>query len=191
MISLIRGEVAAAAVDHVVVDCAGVGYHLNVSAQTSAVIPKLGAEIALHAHLIARDDSMTLYGFAAEGERELFVALLGVSSVGPKVALAVVGSAPPENLRAAIAAGDVARLQAVPGVGKRTAERICLDLRDQLGSGPIADGTAGGESPRALARDGLLALGVDERSVDGLLDAAEGETVEDLIQSSLKKWRRT
>jgi Holliday junction DNA helicase RuvA len=102
------------------------------------------------------------------------------------VALAVVGSAAPQVLRSAIAGGDVARLQAVPGVGKRTAERICVDLREQIGDA-IAVGDVGApESPRALARDGLLGLGVEERLVDGLLDEAKGETVEELIQSALK-----
>lgn len=186
MISRIRGELVDVGLDHAVVDCGGVGYLLHVSAQTSAKLPTLGSDVYLHAHLISRDDSMNLYGFSDADERSLFQALLGVSSVGPKVALAVVGSAAPGALRAAIAGGDVARLQAVPGVGKRTAERICVDLREQIGDFVVASGDTTGESPRALARDGLLGLGVEERLVDGLLDEATGDTVEELIQSALK-----
>ena len=186
MISRIRGQLVDAGLDHAVVDCGGVGYHLQVSAQTSAALPALGNEISLHAHLISRDDSMNLYGFSDADERALFQSLLGVSSVGPKVALAVVGSAPAAILRSAIAGGDVARLQAVPGVGKRTAERICLDLREQLSASSILMDETVPDSPRALARDGLLGLGVEERLVDGLLDEAHGETVEALIQSALK-----
>ncbi len=186
MISRIRGELIEVGLDHAIVDCAGVGYHLNLSAQSTASLPAIGSEVRLHAHLISRDDSMSLYGFADADERSLFQALLGVSSVGPKVALAVVGSAPSPALRAAIAGGDVARLQAVPGVGKRTAERICVDLREQIGEGIALAPDAASDSPRALARDGLLGLGVEERLVDGLLDEAQGETVEELIQAALK-----
>jgi len=186
VISRIRGELVDVGLDHAVVDCGGVGYLLHVSAQTSSSLPPLGSELSLHAHLISRDDSMNLYGFADADERSLFQSLLGVSSVGPKVALAVVGSAPAMTLRSAIASGDAARLQAVPGVGKRTAERICLDLREQLAGSSVLAGDTGSESPRALARDGLLGLGVEERLVDGLLDEASGETVEELIQSALK-----
>jgi Holliday junction DNA helicase RuvA len=129
---------------------------------------------------------MNLYGFSDIDEKALFQSLLGVSSVGPKVALAVIGSAPSAILRSAIAQGDVARLQAVPGVGKRTAERICLDLREQIGGAIASSDGQAQESPRGVARDALLGLGVEERSVDALLDEAEGETVEELIQSALK-----
>ena len=186
MISRIRGELVDVGLDHAVVDCGGVGYLLFISAQTSSSLPKVGSSVALHTHLISRDDSMNLYGFADLDERSLFQSLLGVSSVGPKVALAVVGSAAPGALRAAIAGGDVARLQAVPGVGKRTAERICVDLRELVGDFVTATDGGGAESARSLARDGLIGLGVEERLVDGLLDEAEGESVEELIQSALK-----
>ena len=185
MIARVRGVVAVAAPDHVVVDCGGVGYLLAVSSQTAAAIPAVGQEVALHSHLAVRDDSMNLYGFATEDERSLFLLLLGVSSVGPKLALAVVGSAEPGPLRQAIASGDAARLQSIPGVGKRTAERICVDLRDAVGL--VEPGTVSlDDSPRSLAREGLIALGIDERSVDGLLDRAQGDTAEDLIQSALR-----
>ncbi|MCX6387421.1 MAG: Holliday junction branch migration protein RuvA [Solirubrobacterales bacterium] len=189
MIARIRGNLVGTGLDHALVDCAGVGYLLTVSAQTASKLPTVGQDVVLHAHMVVRDDSMSLYGFADEDERSLFQMLLGVSSVGPKLAIAVVGSAEPGHLRAAIAGGDAARLQAIPGVGKRTAERICLDLRDAVGGAAGLGGTGAEESPRALARDGLLALGVEERSVDGLLDRSEGDTVEELIQSALRASR--
>ena len=186
MIARIRGTLVGSGLDHVLVDCAGVGYLLTVSAQTFGRLPAEGQEVVLHAHMVVRDDAMSLYGFADEDERQLFQQLLGVSSVGPKLAIAVVGSAEPRHLRSSIASGDAARLQAIQGVGKRTAERICLDLREVVGGSAVVDSGAGEESARALARDGLLALGIEDRSVDALLDRAEGETVEQLIQSALK-----
>src|SRR6202035_1510826 len=97
-------------------------------------VPAVGHDVVLHAHLVVRDDALALYGFATEEERELFLMLLGVQSVGPKVALAVLSGGPPRELLGALAAGDSARLQAVPGVGKRTAERIIVELREKVGA---------------------------------------------------------
>lgn len=188
MIAIVSGTVAVRRPSSVVVDCGGVGYVLSVSSETLAAVPGVGQDVLLHSHLVVRDDSMQLYGFATEEERELFLLLLSVPSVGPKVALAVLGSAPVASLMSGIAAGDAARLQSVPGIGKRTAERICLDLRDAAGASVLATAVPGEvEGTRETARAGLIGLGLDEREVDGLLDAAEGETAEALIQSALRQ----
>ncbi len=192
MIALVRGAVAARRPDHVVVECQGVGYRLAVSAETLRHVPAAGGEVALHAHLVVRDDALALYGFATEEERELFLLLLGVQSVGPKVALAVLSGGPPRELLAAVAAGDTARLQAVPGVGKRTAERIVVELREKAGAG-IGEGdivVARTDDPRRLARDGLVGLGFTVPEADALLDGAEGESPEDLIAGALREARR-
>ena len=133
MIALISGVVAVRRSDHVVVDCGGVGYRLAVSTQTLRQVPTVGGQVALHTHLVVRDDALALYGFASEDERDLFLMLLGVQSVGPKVALAVLSGGPPRQLLATLAAGDAARLQSVPGIGKRTAERIIVELREKVG----------------------------------------------------------
>ena len=133
MIALLSGEVAVRRPDHVVVSCGGVGYRLSVSAETLRHVPKMGEPIVLHTHLIVRDDALLLYGFATEEERDLFLLLIGVQSVGPKMALAVLSGGPPRELLGAVAAGDTARLQAVPGIGKRTAERIVVELREKVG----------------------------------------------------------
>ena len=117
---------------------AGVGYRLAVSAQTLSTVPAAGEEALLHTHLVMRDDGMHLYGFATEDERELFLMLIGVQSVGPKVALAVLSGGTPRELLNAIAAGDTARFQAVPGIGKRTAERIIVELREKV-AGKVTD----------------------------------------------------
>jgi Holliday junction DNA helicase RuvA len=193
VIALVRGEVAVRRPDHVVVDVQGVGYRLSVSAETLGKVPAVGKDVTLHAQTILRDDAIHLYGFATEEERDLFLLLLGVQSVGPKVALGVLSGAPPRELVLALAAGDTARFQAVPGIGKRTAERIVVELREKVTPEPLhGDITVsrGSGGPRGEARDGLLDLGFAPQEVESLLDAAEGETVEQLIQSALRLARR-
>jgi holliday junction DNA helicase RuvA len=190
MIALVAGEVAVRRPDHVVVETAGgVGYRLAVSSETLRHVPAVGRPVSLHAHLVVRDDALALYGFATEEERDLFLALIGVQSVGPKVALAVLSGGTPRDLVAALAAGDVARLQAVPGIGKRTAERIVVELREKVGveaevHAPIT--VTRGDDPRHVARDGLLELGFAPAEAAALLDAAEGATAEELLASALR-----
>jgi len=178
--------------DHVVVDCGGVGYRLAVSAETLRHVPAVGNQVTLHSHLVVRDDALALYGFASEEERELFLMLLGVQSVGPKVALAVLSGGPPRELVAALATGDTARFQAVPGIGKRTAERIVVELREKVGAAqaPPPIRISRNDDPRGLARAGLLELGYTPQEADGLLDGVEGERAEDLIAAALRTARR-
>ncbi len=196
MIALVSGTVAVRRGDHVVVDCGGVGYRLSVSAETLRHVPAVGKQVLLHSHMVVRDDALQLYGFATEEERELFLMLIAVQSVGPKVALAVLSGGPPRELLKALAAGDTARLQAAPGVGKRTAERIIVELREKVGAtapvpASISIGGAGAtDDPHILARDGLLGLGYTPVEVDELLDGAEGERPEDLIAHALRMARR-
>ncbi len=192
MIALVSGAVAVRRSDHVVVDCGGVGYRLAVSAETLRQVPGVGKHVVLHAHLVVRDDALALYGFATEEERELFLMLLGVQSVGPKVALAVLSGGPPRALLAAVAAGDAARLQAVPGVGKRTAERIIVELRERVGASlpEQAITVMRTDDPRTIAREGLLGLGYAAAEVDELLNGAAGESAEELIAHALRSARR-
>jgi holliday junction DNA helicase RuvA len=192
MIALISGTVAVRRSDHVVIDCGGVGYRLAVSTQTLRQVPAAGNEVLLHTHLVVRDDALSLYGFASEEERELFLMLLGVQSVGPKVALAVLSGGPPRDLLAALAAGDAGRFQAVPGIGKRTAERIIVELREKVGV-PLPEHAISvrrSEDPHALAREALLGLGYTALEADELLDGAEGEQAEELIAQALRMARR-
>jgi Holliday junction DNA helicase RuvA len=192
VIALLTGEVAVRRPDHVVLSCAGVGYRLAVSTETLRQVPAAGKAATLHTHLIVRDDALLLYGFASEAERELFLLLIGVQSVGPKVALAVLSGGSPRELLGAVAAGDTARLQAVPGIGKRTAERIVVELREKVGAAPDDDPivVARGDDPRRLARDGLVGLGFSHGEAEQLLDGAPGDTAEDLIAHALKEARR-
>ena len=194
MIALVRGEVATRRSDHVVVLCGGVGYRMAVSNETLRHVPPVGEQTTLHTHLVVRDDALLLHGFHSEQERELFLMLVSVQAVGPKVALAVLSSGPPRELLASIAAADSARFQAVPGIGKRTAERIIVELREKVapdielaaGGGAVSPGS----SPRALAQDGLLALGYSALESDELLRNLTGETPEELIAQALRTARR-
>ena len=190
MIASVRGEVLVRRPDHVVIGAAGVGYRLAVSAETLKSVPAAGSEAILHAHLVVRDDSLSLYGFGSEEERDLFLELISVSGVGPKVAIAVLSGAAPRELLRAIARGDAKRFQAVPGIGKRTAERIIVELRERiaesLGEAALA-GADGEEEPRSLAREGLVNLGYSPAEAEQLLSGAEGDSAEDLIGAALRK----
>lgn len=196
MIALLRGEVAVRRADHVVVLACGVGYRLAVSAETLRRVPAVGRTVTLHSHLVVRDDALALYGFATEQERGLFLALIGVQSVGPKVALAVLSGGSPRELLTAVASGDVARLQAVPGIGKRTAERIVVELREKVdatfaalpGEEIVITRT---DDPRRLARDGLVELGFTIVAADELLRDLPDDTPEALIAAALRESRRT
>jgi Holliday junction DNA helicase RuvA len=196
MIALVSGRVAVRRPDHVVVDCHGVGYRLAVSSETLRQVPAAGQDVVLHTHLVVRDDALSLYGFATEEERDLFLMLLGVQTVGPKVALAVLSTATPRRLMAAVASGEAARLRA-PGVGKRTAERIIVELRDKVDAVTFPDEDASevtvtrGEGPEAVAREALEGLGYSAPEIDGLLGGidAGGASAEELVAAALRSAR--
>jgi len=192
VIALLSGEVVVRRGDHVVLSCGGVGYRLAVSAETLRHVPAVGRPATLHTHLIVRDDALQLYGFATEEERDLFLLLIGVQSVGPKVALAVLSGGPPRELLGAVAAGDTARLQAVPGIGKRTAERIVVELREKVGPIAVEDPIVvrrRADDPLVLAREGLVGLGFTAQEADRLLDGAAGDSPEALIAEALRAAR--
>jgi Holliday junction DNA helicase RuvA len=202
MISLLRGEVAVRRTDHVVILCESVGYRAAISSETLRHVPPVGEQVMLHAHLIVRDDALALYGFHSEQERDLFLMLLSVQAVGPKVALAVLSGGAPRELIAAIAAGDAARFQAVPGIGKRTAERIIVELREKVLVTSDSDDAAGaivatrgepraGLGQRALARAGLIELGYAPAEAEALLGDAQADSAEDLIAHALRVARST
>jgi Holliday junction DNA helicase RuvA len=188
VIAAVRGDVIARRGDHVVVDAAGVGYRLAVSSETLRTVPAVGESVTLHAHLIARDDSLALYGFATEDERELFLALISVSGVGPKVAMAALSGGSTGELLRAIAAGDAKRFQAGPGIGKRTAERIIVELRERV-AGELEEGEAA-VSPesgaREEAREGLVGLGYTLLEAERLLAGVTGDSAEELIAAALR-----
>ncbi len=192
MIAAVSGEVISRRPDHVVVDAGGVGYRLAVSTETLRSVPAVGRRVSLHAHLIARDDSLALYGFATEEERDLFLSLISVSGVGPKVGLAALSGGTVSELLRAIATGDAKRFQAVPGIGKRTAERIIVELRERVAEAleiEAVESATAAAGPRGEAREGLIGLGYTPQEAERLLDAASGESAEELVASALRGGR--
>jgi Holliday junction DNA helicase RuvA len=193
VIASVRGEVLSRMGGEVVIEAAGVGYKLAVSSETLSAVPAAGEQARLFTHLVLRDDGINLYGFSTQAERELFLMLIGVQSVGPKVALAVLSGGTPRELLNAIASGDTGRFQAVPGIGKRTAERIIVELREKV-AGKVSDEIVvrhtPTDDPRTLAREGLLGLGFNASEIEALLDQASGDTPEALIAHALKVSRR-
>jgi Holliday junction DNA helicase RuvA len=190
MIAAVRGEVLVRRPDHVVIDAHGVGYRLAVSSETLKAVPAAGSETFLHAELIAREDSLALYGFATEDERELFRLLISVSGVGPKVAIATLSGGSSRELLRAIAAGDTKRFTAVPGIGKRTAERIVVELRDKVaGALEVSSAIVAAEEgdARSLAREGLVNLGYQPLEAEQLLEGLEGDDAEALLAGALRK----
>ena len=176
-----------------VIEVGGVGLLVRVSATTGAALPATGGETSLLTVLVVREESLDLYGFATAGERLLFEAFTGVSGVGPRLALAICGLDAPDELRLALARGDSARLQAASGVGKRTAERVVLELRDRLGSlnGAGAPAVGGGADFYLSARDGLVALGFRPEEADAALaEAPAGLDAEGLVRHALARLRR-
>jgi holliday junction DNA helicase RuvA len=158
MIARLRGKPVASTPEGLVLDVCGVGY--LVAATPSAVRRADAAdEVTVETYLHVREDALQLYGFAERAERELFVQLLTVNGIGPKVALAIVSGSPPAELRRAIALEDVARFQAIPGIGKKTAERIVLELKERIGVQEDVAVLQAGHRPDLVARDALVELG--------------------------------
>jgi Holliday junction DNA helicase RuvA len=157
MIARLRGRAVARTPEGLVLDVGGVGYLVHA---TPSAMRQEGDEITVHTYLHVREDALQLYGFAELAERELFVQLLSVNGVGPKVALAVVSGSRASDLRRAIVLEDTARFQAIPGIGKKTAERIVLELKERLGN-PAEAGfpSQAGTAPDLVARDALVELG--------------------------------
>ena len=171
MIASVRGEVLEVALDHAVIEAAGVGYKVMASPSTLATLRR-GTEARLVTAMIVREDSQTLYGFADNEARDLFLTLLGVSGVGPKIALATLAVYDATALRRALGDGDVAALTRVPGIGNRGAERVVLELRDKIGSLPGAGGTvaAVGHAVRSPVVEALVGLGFALKQAEDACD---------------------
>jgi holliday junction DNA helicase RuvA len=191
MISRIQGVLTEKNPPQVVVVAHGVGYEIDVPMSTFYHLPRTGENVELLTHLVVREDAHLLYGFLTAGERTAFRQLLKVSGVGPKVALAVLSGLSVDDLAVAIASQDAARLTKVPGIGKKTAERLVLELRDKL-----APGTAGGRAQASPARgdvvNALLALGYNDREAQAAVKELPAElALADAIRQALKHLART
>ena len=185
MIAFLEGTLVERAGDRVIVADGGIGYEVMVPASTLAVLPAVGRRVRLLTHLQVRDDGMLLYGFATASERDLFLMLLSVNGVGPKVALAILSVLSADALRRAILEGDADTITIVPGVGKKVAGRVVLDLKDRLGG--VVELPAAG--PMAEVREALLGLGLSSQEVRDALAGLDGggESVEELLRRALQR----
>ncbi len=184
MIARLRGTLVARTVDGLVLDVNGVGYLVQA---TPSAAGKGGEEVTVETYLHVREDAMQLYGFADAAERELFVQLLGVNGVGPKVALAIVSGSPAAELRRAIVLEDTARFQAIPGIGKKTAERIVLELKEKIGEAPVSLSAVAGTQPHLVARDALVELGYSVGEAEIALARTDPEAPpEERVREALK-----
>jgi len=186
MISRLRGTAVARNGERIVFDVGGVGYALAVT-PTALRLAESGGEVSLDTYLHVREDTLQLYGFGEPAERELFEHLLAVSGVGPKVALAIVSGSPAAELRRAIVLEDTARFQAIPGIGKKTAERIVLELKEKIGEAPVPISAVAGTQPHLVARDALVELGYSVGEAEIALARTDPEAPpEERVREALK-----
>jgi Holliday junction DNA helicase RuvA len=197
MIGRLRGTVLERAPGRLLLDVAGVGYELRIPLSTFYALERAEQPVSVHVHTRLRDDALELFGFASEGERELFLRLVGISGVGPRTALGILSGIGPDELREAVWRQDRARLVKIPGVGKKTAERLLLELRDALGLGAAdapptngcparipAAGTVAGDATSALTNLGY-APAVAGRAVERALGELPGGRLEDVLRRAL------
>lgn len=192
MIARLKGTLIEKAPSAVIIDAGGVGYEVFIPLSTFYDLPAPGAPTTLHIHTRLREDSLRLFGFYSQQEKQIFEVLIGINKVGPKLALAILSGLPFEELWAAVSANDVARLSSIPGVGKKTAERLALELRDKLAP---PEGHPGGTAPtssnptRDDALSALVNLGYKkpdaEKALDRLGDNGTADSIEALIRDSL------
>ena len=195
MISHIDGILAEKNADSVVVDCGGVGFELSVSSSTLAGCPAAGKPIKLYSYLAVREDAMELFGFISKEEKKMFLRLIGVSGIGPKTALGVLGALSVHDLSVALVTGDAAALARAPGIGKKTAQRLVLELKDKVEN---ADLTSAGsrsafvpaaQSAEAEAIEALIALGYPSAEAASAVSAVAGqaEKTNDLVFLALRR----
>jgi Holliday junction DNA helicase RuvA len=181
MIARLRGKRAGLSASGLVLDVNGVGYLVQA---TPAVLRQGGEELTVETYMVVREDALQLYGFGSAEERDMFVHLLSVNGVGPKVALAIVSASTPSELRRAIALEDTARFEAIPGIGKKTAQRVVLELKEKLGtfvdsSEPVAD---------LMAREALVELGWSLMDAErALADVDPDLSIEEQVRAALRK----
>ena len=207
MIARLFGRVADKHPNRLVIDVSGVGYDVHVPLSTFYVAAEIGGEMALSIHTHVREDQLSLYGFATELELAMFERLIAVSGIGPKLALAVLSGIEPRDLAGAIQRQDLLRLTAIPGVGKKTAERMCVELRDRLPKAIDASAASPADSLRDDLVSALVNLGYHRQSIDRALDklfaasakaapasaeatARQAPRFEDVLRSALKELSR-
>jgi Holliday junction DNA helicase RuvA len=193
MIGSLRGRLAGKQAPHIVLECNGVGYEIETPMSTFLDLPQSGTEIFLYTHLLVREDAQILYGFATDDERALFRTLLKVNRVGAKMALGVLSAMTASDFRRCVEYEDAAMLSKVPGIGKKTAERLIMEMRDKVDKVGIpslpGQKMAVEASSRSEAFDALVALGYKANEVNKLLGKLDidGKSAEDIIRQALKQ----
>ncbi|HUL18379.1 MAG TPA: Holliday junction branch migration protein RuvA [Steroidobacteraceae bacterium] len=191
MIGSLRGRISAKAPPQLTVEVGGIGYEIEAPMSTFFHLPAVGAEVQLLTHLVVREDAHVLYGFGSEAERRLFRSLIKVSGVGPKIALGLLSGISVSEFHECVQSQDVAALTRIPGVGRKTAERLIVEMRDRLAAPELTTGapsTGGAGSPEAEAYAALVALGYRPAEATRLLKAAGTGThsTEELIRRALQ-----
>ena len=194
MIARLFGRVADKQPNRLIVDVAGVGYDVQVPLSTYYVTADVGGEMALRIHTHVREDQLALYGFATDLELTMFEKLIAVSGIGPKLALSVLSGIEPRDLAGAIQRNDLARLTAIPGVGKKTAERMCVELRDRLPKAIESSPESPADSMRDDLGSALANLGYHRQAIDKVLDkllaGKTDTTFEGVLRAALKDLSR-
>ncbi|MBU0483899.1 MAG: Holliday junction branch migration protein RuvA [Proteobacteria bacterium] len=202
MIACLRGELFAKFADRLIIDVGGVGYEVFLSSANFALLPTIGAELFLHIYTNVREDALDLYGFIEAEEKQMFLLLVGVSGVGPKLALNILSGSRPSELAGAICAGDIGRLVKLPGVGKKTAERLCLELKDKvefmvrdMSGGQIVDRTLPADQLSVDAVSALVNLGYTPNAARNALELVRKQVgaeiypamkIEELLRQALR-----
>ena len=193
MIGSLRGILVAKQAPQVIIECQGVGYEVETPMSTFLNLPDAGQEVFIRTHLVVREDAHMLYGFASDAERQLFRALLKISGVGAKMGLAVLSTLSVADFERCVEYEDAATLVKVPGVGKKTAERLIIEMRDRIDTDRGERGSAGpaavDASPRSEAVDALVALGYKVREVNKLIGSVDvtDKSAEDIIRLALRQ----
>lgn len=186
MIGRLRGSLVVKVPGLVVLDVAGVGYEMAVTARALAELPQVGEEVVLHTHLHVREDQLALFGFVTSDDRDLFRLLLGAAGIGPKVGLAILATLTGNELRRAVVSEDTAALEMVPGIGKRSAQKLILELRPKM-SLPDMDLPTTGASASSEVREALEGLGYQPQEIRAVLaDLPTDGEVPDLLRAALQ-----
>lgn len=195
MIGSLRGKLAAKQAPEIIVECNGVGYELETPMSTFLDLPAVGEEVFLHTHLVVREDAQILFGFTTLEERSLFRTLLKITGVGAKMGLAILSTMSVADFRRCVEYEDTTALVKIPGVGKKTAERLIIEMRDKIDKAPVEPGGKRitiEASPKSEAVDALIALGFKAKEVNALVDRLDidEQSAEDIIRMALKQVAR-
>lgn len=192
MIGSLRGKLTSKQAPHIVIDCQGVGYEVETPMSTFLELPATGEDLFIHTHMLVREDAQLLYGFASEAERALFRTVLRISGVGAKMGLAILSAMSEADFRRCVEYEDTATLVKIPGVGKKTAERLIIEMRDKLQPSNVPGSTArvaAPSSPKSEAVDALVSLGYKVNEVNKLISSldTDGSSAEDIIRQALRQ----